>query len=341
MSGRPVLVTGALGFVATWLVSDLVASGATVVGVGLCPDEGPPELSGAFQLAGGADPPGASLYRDGQRTWTFLPLDLRETVPLHGLLARLRPAVIYHLAAQSSAGQSYDDPRRTFAANLGGCLELLEAIRALPAADRPFLLAVGSADEYGVADNRGLPLSERTVLRPISPYGVSKAAQSMLCLQYHRTYGLPLIVSRAFSHTGPGQDPRFVFPSFARQIAAAERGRSEPMLRVGNLTPARDYLDVRDVVRAYRLLVAQGEQGQIYNVCAGRTLTIRQGLEILLAEARCPLEVRADPERQRPADIPRLVGDGTKLRQRTGWRPRYDLRDTLREMLALARKEQA
>jgi GDP-4-dehydro-6-deoxy-D-mannose reductase len=254
-------------------------------------------------------------------------------------LCELRPAVIYHLAAQSSAGLSFADPLDTFASNVIGTVNLLEAVRGQSEADWPTILVTGSAEEYGAQGDRQVPLTERSPLNPVSPYAVSKVAQTLLCQQYHRSYELPIVVTRAFSHTGPHQDSRFVFPSFIEQIIAIERSEREPVLAVGNLTPWRDFLDVRDVIRAYRDLAANGVPGQIYNVGSGRALTIQEGLEILVAEARRPLEIRTDPERYRPADVPYLVGDVTKLRQQTGWRPERDIRDTLREMLALARKE--
>jgi GDP-4-dehydro-6-deoxy-D-mannose reductase len=147
-----------------------------------------------------------------------------------------------------------------------------------------------------------------------------------------------VVIARSFSHTGPGQDARFVYPSFAGQIAAAERAGGEACLHVGDLSPVRDFLDVRDVVRAYRVLMARGESGAIYNVCSGRPLTIRGGLEILLQAARRPIAVHPDPQRMRPADIPYLVGDGGRLRAATGWRPEIRIEDTLRELLEQARE---
>jgi GDP-4-dehydro-6-deoxy-D-mannose reductase len=156
-------------------------------------------------------------------------------------------------------------------------------------------------------------------------------------LQYHRSYGIPTVATRSFSHTGPDQSPVFVFPSFARQIVAIERGENEPVLKVGNLSPVRDYLDVRDVIRAYRLLATAGQPGQVYNVSSGQPLTVQQGLEILLKGSRCQVEVQPDPDRQRPADIPYLVGDSGKLRRQTGWQPDRDIRATLHELLERAR----
>jgi GDP-4-dehydro-6-deoxy-D-mannose reductase len=352
-SGSPILVTGALGFAGCWLVGDLLADGLPVIGCGRLPaaEEAPLRCGPYTRRQGARDAAGGVIYEVGDsagapaaavgRTWTFYPCALEVPDAVAEILGRLRPGTIYHLAAQSSAGRSFGDPLDTFASNLTGTLHLLEAVRALPPAERPVLLAVGSGEEYGAPPGRRDPFGERSPLAPVSPYGVSKAAQTLLCQQYHRSSGLPVVVARAFSHTGPGHDTRFVFPSFARQIVAAERGEQAPILQVGDLSPIRDYLDVRDVVRAYRLLAARGEPGQVYNVCSGRALTIRDGLEILLREARRAFEIVSDPARCRPADIPYLVGDGTKLRARTGWRPEHPLQATLCELLNWTRKEMA
>jgi GDP-4-dehydro-6-deoxy-D-mannose reductase len=271
----------------------------------------------------------------------FVPCRLEQPGAIGELLAAAAPSVVYHLAAQSSAARSFQDPVGTHASNLIGTLHLLEAVRALPENRRPTVLAAGSCEEYGAQSGRQVPLTERSPLAPVSPYGASKAAQSLLCLQYHHAFGLPVIVSRAFSHTGPGQTARFVFPSFVQQIVAIERGENPAILAVGDISVVRDFLDVRDVTRAYRLLASEGEPGQVYNICSGQPLTIREGLEILRQEARCRIDLRHDPDRRRPADIPYMVGDCTKLRQRTGWKPECDIRNTLREMIAWAREERA
>ncbi len=330
------LVTGANGFVGGWLVDALLSAGETVVGLGLVADGAAPSRIGASALAGGDD--GEWIYRAPGAEWTLLSRALDEPDAAAEVLERFRPRVVYHLAGQSSAAQSFDDPAGTFRANLGGTLNLLEAVRPLPADERPRIVAAGSAEEYGRPAGDA-PLTERAPLRPISPYGVSKAAQSLLCLQYHAAFAVPVVVSRAFSHTGPGHDARFVFPSFARQVAAIERGEQEPVLRVGDLGARRDFMHVRDAVDAYRLLAERGLPGQVYNVCSGRSLSIREGLDRLLAAASVPVTVEKDPERFRPADIPCLVGDATKLRRVTGWRPVSGIEQALDELLAQARED--
>jgi GDP-4-dehydro-6-deoxy-D-mannose reductase len=200
-------------------------------------------------------------------------------------------------------------------------------------------VAVGSAEEYGPQPEGTALLDENAPLAPVSPYAVSKAAGTLLCRQYHLSYGVPVVIARPFSHTGPGQHPRFAFPSFARQIAAAEAGEGPSEIRTGDLSPVRDFLDVRDVARAYVALAARGRPGEIYNICSGTALTMAEGLRILVAAAAVPIEVRRDPSRDRPSDTPRLVGDNRKLRAETGWQPEREAASALLDLLAEARKE--
>ncbi len=336
-----VLVTGALGFVGRHLTAALLRTGSPVYGLGKQPDGVPLPAAAGDLVLSGPDPvlPGAVRYESPDGTLTYVDLDLEDGTALAELLARLQPAAVYHLAAQSSAAVSFREPAATLRTNLMGTLNLLEAVRPLPQDRRPAVLVVGSAEEYGPQPPGSPPLREDAPLNPLSPYGVSKAAQSLLCRQYVRSYDLRVILTRSFSHTGPGQDERFVFPSFARQIAAAETGRGPRVIRVGNLEAIRDFLDVRDVVRAYLALIEDGTPGQVYHVCSGKPLSIRQGLDMLLAQARVPVAIEPDPDRSRPSDIPVLVGDNTKLRACTGWQPAWEMADTLGALLAEARKE--
>jgi GDP-4-dehydro-6-deoxy-D-mannose reductase len=332
------IVTGALGFVGPYLVESLLAAGEAVVGLDLPqPAGGLPARRGTFTREDDAPGAGTARYTGPAGAWDCALQPLEDGPALAELIARVRPQAVYHLAARSSAAASFADPRGVVLGNLAGVLSLLEAVRALPAAERPVVVVAGSAEEYGTAAG-AQPCGEEDPVLPASPYAVSKAAQTLLCRQYHRAWGVPVIVARAFSHTGPGQDTRFVFPSFAAQIAAAERDECAPELWVGNLTAERDFLDVRDVVAAYRALRDRGRPGEVYNICSGRALTIRDGLEILLGAAHLPLVVRQDPDRLRPVDVPRLVGDPAKLRRETGWEPACDFARTLRALLEIARR---
>jgi len=317
MSQHRDLVTGALGFVGSLLTADLLRDGHTVSGVGKDPA---PDQARVAQMR-------------------YFSLDLADPEPIAEAIALTEPDTIYHLAAQSSAAVSFTEPRETFASNLNGTLNLLEAVRQLPAAKRPVVIAVGSCEEYGPHPEAELPLTESAGLDPVSPYGVSKVSQTLLCRQYARSYDLPVIIARAFSHTGPEQSARFVFPSFARQIALAEAGRGPTEILTGDLSSGRDFLDVRDVISAYRALAGSDRFGEVFNISSGQCLTIQEGLEILIAQAKCDITWRRDPARCRPSDIPLMVGDNAKLKTATGWSPAHDFRATLGELLAAARKE--
>ncbi len=335
------LVTGSLGFVGRHLVRSLVLAGLPVVGLDLSgPDGLPPAVVDTFSRQPG-DEPGSLFHRYDGPEGNFFQVcgRLEDKALLSALLDHLHPTMVFHLAAQSSAAQSFRDPAGTLATNIQGTTNLLEAIRALPTAAWPVLLSVGSCEEYGPQPREAYPLTEATPLNPLSPYAVSKVTQTLLCRQYVRAWDLPIILVRAFSHTGPGQDPRFAYPAFARQIARAEAGLDDPVIHTGDLSTVRDFLHVKDVVDAYRLLMKEGIPGRVYNVCSGQPLTMSQGLEIMVAGARCDLEIRTDQARLRPADTPYLVGDNSQLIKDTGWSPEWDIDHTLRSLLDEARKE--
>lgn len=268
-------------------------------------------------------------------------VDLRDPEAVRQGLARLSPEGIIHLAAQSDVGESWRDPWGTFETNVRGTLNLLEGIRALGL--WPRVLIVTSNEVYGLIRPEEVPIREDQPFRPANPYGVSKAAQDWLAALYAAAYAMPVIRARPFNHIGPGQDPRFVVPSFARQIAWIEAGLQEPVLRVGNLEAQRDFTDVRDVVRAYRLLLERGEPGEVYNIGSGRPRAIREVLETLLAMTPARVRVEVDPQRLRPVEIPVSAADIARIRERLGWQPtiplEQSLRDVLEEWRARAREE--
>lgn len=261
-----------------------------------------------------------------------LDVDLADIADVVAALEDSKPAAILHLAAQSSGHVSLEQPVETVRNNISITQGLLEAIRFLPRESRPRLLAIGSCEEYGfVAHDDELPLTEDQPLRPSNPYAVSKAAQTLLCQQYRRTWGLEVLAIRAFTHTGPGQDERFVFSSWAKQIAEIERGGGQ--LQIGNLAVSRDISDVRDVVRAYADLIQIDWPHDVVNVCSGRETSLQEALELLRDSATVEIKVEVDPSRLRPADVPRFVGDPSRLRELTGWIPSTPLKSTLTDLL--------
>jgi len=261
----------------------------------------------------------------------FVVADLEGEGAVAEILAAERPDRIVHLAAQSSVHRSWVDPAGTLRANVLGLLHVLEAVRKR--ALWPRILVVGSAEEYGLVDPRSLPLREDAPLRPNSPYAVSKVAQGFLALQYSLSHQMGIVRSRTFGHTGPGRGETFAESSFARQIAEIEAGRQRPVIQVGNLEAVRDFADVRDVVRAYWALLERGDPGEVYNVCTGRGVRVRELLHKLVDIAGIDVEIRLDTERLRPSDVPALVGDPGKLKQATGWEPALSLEETLRDLL--------
>ena len=261
-------------------------------------------------------------------------IDIVDPASVTAILDRVKPDVVYHLAGWSDVGGSWAAPTEVFRINAEGTLNVLNGC-ADARVER--VLAVSSADIYGVVHDDELPLAEDAPLRPVTPYAASKVAADFLALQAWLGRRLGVIRVRAFNHLGPGQTTKFVAPALADRIARNEvdGGTDVP---VGNLTPRRDFTDVRDVVRAYRLLVARGEPGTAYNVCSGRAVAIGDLAEKLLALTERPMQLRTDPELERPVDIPVLIGDNSRLRRATGWEPAIDLDTTLADLLADMRK---
>ncbi|MCA1842014.1 MAG: GDP-mannose 4,6-dehydratase [Actinobacteria bacterium] len=263
--------------------------------------------------------------------------DVTDAAAVRNLVGRERPDAVYHLAAVTHIGASWDAPAEVFRINAEGTLNVLSACAA---AGVNRVLVVGSADEYGAVRPEDLPLSEDAPLRPLTPYGASKVAAEYLALQAFLGERLATIRVRAFNHSGRNQSDRFMIPGLARRIAAAERhGRKE--IPVGSLEPVRDFTNVEDVVVAYRLLVERGEPGEVYNVCSGVGHSVADVADHLLGLARHAIELVPDPSLIRPIEVPRLVGDNTRLCQATGWTPAISFEDTLTAILDRWRAEEA
>lgn len=301
------LVTGAFGFVGRHLCQQLVDQGTWDV-VGLSSRIGRP-IHGVHPLA-----------------CNLLDADLTKRV-----IRRHRPEVIFHLAAQAYVPQSVANPVETLLNNAGAQINVLEACRS--AEIDPIIVIASSAEVYGAVPPDRLPITEDEPFRPANPYAVSKITQDMLGLQYHLSYQLRTVRVRPFNHVGPGQSDRFVVSSFARQIAEVEIGRADPVLLVGNLDAQRDFLDVRDVARAYMEVAREQFAGEVFNIASGQARSVRSILEFLLSRSRLEIAVRQDPSRLRPSDVPVLIGDARRLRKATGWAPKISLDDSLAETL--------
>jgi GDP-4-dehydro-6-deoxy-D-mannose reductase len=255
-----------------------------------------------------------------------LEVDVTDLRALRHSVVTAKPDAVYHLAAFTHVGQSWEEPEAALRVNALGTLNVAEAARTCEVPPR--VLLVGSAEVYGAVSPHQLPLNEDAPLRPVSPYAASKAAAELVGLQAHLGRGLPLIRVRPFNHAGPGQDPGFVVSGLAQRIVRAER-EGNRTITVGNLSARRDFTDVRDVVRAYRLVVERGIAGEVYNVCSGRDVAIEAVARRMIELAEVDVELSFDPALFRPADVPALRGDPTRLRQVTGWKPEIPLDDTL------------
>ena len=286
-------VTGGKGFVGSWLVSHLQEHGDEVVAV------------------------------DRE-------IDVCDAAALRSALTDAAPEAVYHLAALTHVGRSWADPEQVVRVNVLGTLHVLEAARRCRPVPR--VLVVSSAEVYGALDESALPADEDSVLAPVTPYAASKVAAEFVAVQAHLGNGVPVIRVRPFNHVGPGQAEGFVVPGLAKRIVEARR-QGLDTLPVGNLSARRDLTDVRDVVRAYRLLAERGDPGEVYNVCSGRAWSIAEVADRLLAIAGAELELVEDPDLVRPVDVPLLVGDPGRIRVAVGWVPKIEIDRTLADVL--------
>lgn len=309
---KKALITGITGFVGSHLAEYLISEGIVVYGTSRwrSKTDNIDHLKEKIQLQ---------------------EADLLDAHSLYSIIDKIHPDFIFHLAAQSYVLTSWASPANTMETNITGAVNLFEAVRKSGIAS--IIQIACSSEEYGKVLPNEVPISETNPLRPLSPYAVSKIAMDYLGYQYHESYGLRVVRTRGFNHTGPRRGDVFAESTFAKQIAEIEKGKSEPVVHVGNLEAQRDYTDVRDMVRGYYLAVLKGEPGEVYNICTGKAWKIGKVLEFLLSLSKVKIAVKEDPARMRPSDVPILIGDNTKFVKQTGWEPKIPFEKTLEDLL--------
>jgi GDP-4-dehydro-6-deoxy-D-mannose reductase len=317
--GKPrVFITGILGFAGSHLAEELLRHGYEVVGNRYQqePTANIKAVRGQVQLVS---------------------LDILNARRCQQIISQVRPDYIFHLAAMASVGKSFSMEQLTFKVNFEGTINMLQA--ALNYGHLRKLVFVGSADCYGHFRPINKTLTEDQPLNPVSPYSIAKAAAEHASLYYHCQYDLPVVVARAFNHAGPRQAESFVVSAFARQVAMIEASHQKPTMKVGDLSARRDFSDVRDIVRGYRLLAEKGRDGETYQLCSGKALSIKRVLDMLLSITSQRISVRTDPARLRKADIPILRGNNKKAVRSLGFNTGYSLKETLTDTLEYWREK--
>ena len=297
------LITGVSGFVGNYLSRELLSNNYEVYGTDI--NERIPE--------------GVNFFK----------ANLLEKEKLSKAVKSIRPDVVFHLAAQSSVKKGWEEPELTFDVNVNGTRNVLDSV-----GKGAKVLIISSADVYGIPAK--VPINEKSELNPISPYGESKLKQEKLALDYCGK-GYQIIISRSFTHTGPGQAPKFVCSEFAKQVADIEKGSKKEAL-TGDLSITRDFSDVRDIVKAYVMAVEKAKSGEIYNICAGKGFMLKEALDILAGMSDADIKVRQDKNKLRKNEIPVLIGDNTKFCKATGWKPKISFEQTLKDLLDYWRK---
>ncbi|MEK7571000.1 MAG: GDP-mannose 4,6-dehydratase [Patescibacteria group bacterium] len=316
---KSILITGASGFVGGYLCEYLLQKGEA-------------EIYGTYSSEGSLD---RSPVKDNIH---FIKADFTDKQAVRVAIAQSHPDYVYHLAAQSNVPQSFEDPIKTLHANIDSQIYLLDVLREQSFVSTRVLI-VGSAETYGRLDPQDIPIKETTPFRPVNPYAVSKITQDYIALQYYLSYQLPLIRVRPFNHIGPRQKTGFVTSDFARQIAHIEKGKQKPIIHIGNLEARRDFTDVRDMVRAYVLLLERGKEGEVYNIGSGVSHSIQEVLDILLSLSSVAIHPEVDATKLRPSDVPEIRADTSKMHNLTGWKPEISLEESLKAILDYWRKE--
>ncbi len=309
---KKVLITGITGFVGSHLAEYLLSLNMQVYGT--------VKRRSRFDY-----------IEDIKNKLKLIECDVIDSYSVESAVRDAQPDYIFHLAAQSFVPTSWRSPLETLHTNIDGTLNILEAVRKLDLDSR--IQIAGSSEEYGMVYPDEVPIREENPLRPLSPYAVSKVATDMLGYQYYKSYGLKVVRTRAFNHTGPRRGEMFVTSNFAKQIAEIEKGLKEPIIHVGNLNAQRDFTDVRDIVKAYLLAIEKCEIGEVYNICSGKGRKIQEVLDTLLTFTNKKIKIQQDPDRMRPSDVELLVGSSSKFREKTGWKPEISFERTMKDLL--------
>lgn len=310
---KKILITGITGFVGSHLTEYLLKHSSNI------------QLFGTTR----------SLIDRSDKTFAQVKLlhaELTNQKDVSNIIETVRPDEVYHLAALSSPAESFKSPTETITNNVSAQVNLFEALRVHDLLSTKVII-ITSSDMYGLVKPKDIPIDEETSFNPNSPYAVSKITQDYLAFQYHLSYKMPIIRVRPFAHVGPKQNDKFVIASFAKQIASIEKGIQEPILKVGNLEAKRDFTDVRDMVKAYTLLMKKGVPGEAYNIGSGKSRKIIEVLNKLLTLSSTQITTSVDAERMRPSDIPELCCNYDKMHKLTGWKPEIPFDKTLEDIL--------
>ena len=309
---KKVLITGISGFAGSFLAEELLSSDDY-------------EIYGTYLLEKSL----SNISQIKERV-KLSRLDLLDYGKVSEVVGKIRPDIVFHLAAIANTSQSFESPQEVFTNNVNSQLNLLEALRKEKL--NPKMLIVSSAEVYGAVSEENLPIDEETPLLPSNTYAVSKLSQDFLGLQYFLTYGMKIIRVRPFNHIGPRQSPNFVVADFAKKIVDVEKGKTDG-IRVGNLQSKRDFTDVRDMVKAYSLSISMGKPGDVYNLGSGKSYLISEVLDKMIKMSKSRVKVEADKSLLRPSDNPQLICDYSKFRKLTSWEPKIDIDKTLMDTL--------
>jgi len=308
-----ILITGATGFVGQYMLENLASHNVDYYGTSFSDiDDNVKKLLPNIQKR-------------------IFKIDLKNRKEVEKIIKKIKPNAIIHLAALASPTDSWSILEEMLTNNMLGQLNVLEAVRSVNSKIK--VITISSGQVYGVVKPRNLPLTESHLIHPNNPYASSKAFQEILSIQYFYNYNIPTVIMRPLNHIGPRQEGNFAIPSFVKQIVEIERGEKDPIIRVGNLETQRDFLDVRDVCRAYYMAIKYGKPGEVYNLGSGRAYRIKDILEMLINYSKVDIKIDIDKSLLRPSDMPILLADYSKFNKKTGWKPKYKIEKTLQDIL--------